>query len=157
MQIKCTYCGQFISDTDPVCPYCAAPNELLKRASDGIPRTMVELKAWALEKKYPIGAMRVFIGVDYREPRAYGIYQDEATGNFSVYKNKADGSRAIRYEGKDEAYAVNELYMKIKEEGLKQQEFQKQKAAGQQPVQRTQQNSSKRRKTSTTGKALHRL
>lgn len=33
-----------------------------------------------------------------------------------VYKNKDDGSRAIRYRGKDEAYAVNELYLKLKSE-----------------------------------------
>lgn len=57
---------------------------------------------------------RFFIGEDYKEPKAFGIYQD---GNrFIVYKNKADGSRAIRYDGLDEAYAVNEIYLKLKEE-----------------------------------------
>ena len=33
-----------------------------------------------------------------------------------VYKNKADGSRAVRYSGPDEAYAVRELYLKLKSE-----------------------------------------
>lgn len=132
MQIKCTYCGQYMSDTDSECPYCGAPNDFFKRTANDVPTTIEELKAWALEKKYPLDKMRVFIGIDYKNPKAFGIYKDEASGNFIVYKNKADGTRAIRYEGKDEAYAVNELYMKIKEEGLKHQEFQKQNLAGQQ-------------------------
>ena len=59
---------------------------------------------------------RFFIGKDYKEPKAFGIYKDENNNNFVVYKNKSDGTRAIRYEGKDEAYAVNELYIKLKEE-----------------------------------------
>ena len=49
-----------------------------------------------------------FLGQDIREPRAFGIYQD-ADGLFVVYKNKANGERAVRYRGRDEAYAVNEL------------------------------------------------
>ena len=61
---------------------------------------------------------RFFIGKDTRAPRAFGIY--EANGEFIVYKNKSDGSRAIRYKGTDEAYAVNELYMRLKEEILNQ-------------------------------------
>ncbi len=32
-----------------------------------------------------------------------------------VYKNKADGSRSIRYRGPDEAYAVRALYEKLLE------------------------------------------
>ena len=63
--------------------------------------------------------MRFFIGVDYKKPKAFGIYQD-GDGNFVVYKNKADGSRAIRYKGTDEAYAVHELYLKMQSEVQKQ-------------------------------------
>ena len=58
--------------------------------------------------------MHVHIGEDYKEPKAFGIYRDAASGHFVVYKNKADGQRAVRYEGMDEAYAVNELYQKIR-------------------------------------------
>lgn len=39
---------------------------------------------------------------------------------FVVYKNKDDGQRALRYRGTDEAYAVNELYLKLKDEILNQ-------------------------------------
>ena len=56
---------------------------------------------------------------NYQQPRAFGIYQNEK-GEFIVYKNKDNGQRAIRYQGTDEAYAVNELYMKLKEEILNQ-------------------------------------
>ena len=43
---------------------------------------------------------------------------------FIVYKNKADGTRAVRYKGTDEAYAVNELYLKLKDEILNQKAHQ---------------------------------
>ncbi|MBR1454171.1 MAG: APC family permease, partial [Lachnospiraceae bacterium] len=47
--------------------------------------------------------------------KAFGIYQAE-DGNFVVYKNKANGQRAIRYNGPDEAYAVKELFLKLQDE-----------------------------------------
>ncbi len=79
------------------------------------PTTIDELLQWVMEYNIPTDAMNTYIGVDYRGPKAFGIYQDSYTGNFVVYKNKADGTRAIRYEGLDEAYAVNELYAKMEE------------------------------------------
>ena len=85
------------------------------RSADGVPKTIEELKAFCAAHNMPLEKMRFFIGVDFREPRAFGIYRDE-NGDFIVYKNKADGSRAVRYRGKDEAYAVNELYQKLKSE-----------------------------------------
>ena len=57
---------------------------------------------------------RFFIGKDIKEPRAFGIYEN-SNGEFVVYKNKEDGSRAIRYTGTDEAYAVNELYYRLED------------------------------------------
>lgn len=115
MKIKCEFCGGFISDTDEKCPNCGAPNSHLVRAAEGIPRTVEELKAFCEKRNMPLERMRFFIGEDFREPRAFGIYLDE-NGDFIVYKNKADGTRAIRYRGKDEAYAVSELYQKLKSE-----------------------------------------
>lgn len=120
MRQKCEYCGTWLSDTDEVCPSCGAPNPNLVRAATGIPSTIEELKAFANAHNLPLDKMRFFLGEDYRGPRAYGIYRDDATGNFIVYKNKSDGSRAIRYSGKDEAYAVNELYQKMHAEVVNQ-------------------------------------
>ena len=79
------------------------------------PKTIEELKAFCANKGMPLEQMRFFIGEDFREARAFGIYQD-GDGNFVVYKNKADGSRSVRYQGPDEAYAVKELYEKLKSE-----------------------------------------
>ncbi len=80
------------------------------------PRTIEGLAQWYRMRGLPPAEVtRFFIGVDYPHPKAFGIYEDE-NGDFVVYKNKADGTRAIRYKGKDEAHAVNELYARLKEE-----------------------------------------
>lgn len=111
MKVQCDYCGQMIPETGQNCPYCGGANSKVKRAANGIPATIAELKAYCGAHHLPLDDMRVFIGENYQGAKAFGIYQDPATGNFVVYKNKADGSRAVRYEGNDEAYAVNELFM----------------------------------------------
>lgn len=80
-----------------------------------IPKTIYELRQWAYSNNLPLEDMRTYIGENVQFPKAFGIYQDGHTGNFVVYKNKADGSRAVRYDGPDEAFAVNELYQKMKE------------------------------------------
>ncbi len=85
------------------------------RSADGIPKTIEELKAFSDKHNLPLKDMRFFLGEDFKEPKAFGIYKDD-DGNFVVYKNKADGSRAVRYQGKDEAYAVNEIYQKMRSE-----------------------------------------
>ena len=123
------YCGGYISETDEVCPNCGAVNEQYKRVGEGVPQTIEELKAWYTAHNLPPEEVtRFFIGKDYKEPKAFGIYQDGE--RFIVYKNKADGSRAIRYEGGDEAYAVNELYLKLKEEIARQKGRNQAKSSG---------------------------
>ena len=116
MKIRCEYCEQFIDDTEETCPHCGAVNPAASRAASGVPRTVEELKAFAERHNLPLAKMRVFLGENYTGPRAYGIYRDEDSGEFVVYKNKSDGSRAVRYRGHDEAYAVGELYQKMKSE-----------------------------------------
>ena len=118
MKTFCDYCGSVIDDTIEKCPNCGAVNAHIQRSGDQIPKTIEELQVFAREKGIPLEKMRFFIGVDYKEPRAFGIYKEPATGNCVVYKNKADGSRAIRYRGTDEAYAVNEIYQKMRAELL---------------------------------------
>ena len=81
------------------------------------PTTIEELKQWYIEHHLPAEeTTRFFIGKNYKGAKAFGIYKDESSSNVVVYKNKADGSRAVRYEGKDEAFAVNEIWAKLKEE-----------------------------------------
>ena len=115
MKIKCNFCGNWIDENQSTCPNCGATNERYKRVGNGVPTTIEELKNWAQAHNLPLNDMRTYIGEDYKGARAFGIYYDQNTGNYVVYKNKDDGSRAIRYEGPDEAYAVNELYLKMKE------------------------------------------
>lgn len=116
MRIKCDYCGSMIEEQNDVCPNCGATLDGVNRFAGGQPRTIEELKQWYIARKLPPEEVtRFFIGKDIREARAFGIYQD-AAGDFVVYKNKANGQRAVRYQGADEAYAVNELYQKLKGE-----------------------------------------
>ena len=123
MELKCEYCGAFLSDTDEKCPNCGAINRHHKRVADHTPKTIEELKKWYEDRHLPpYETTRFFIGIDYKAPKAFGIYEEN--GNFIVYKNKADGSRAVRYKGRDEAYAVNELYLKLKSEILNQKAHQ---------------------------------
>ncbi len=118
-QVKCEFCGAYIEETDEKCPNCGGVNANFKRIVDNTPKTIDELKDWYMARKLPPESVtRFFIGRDVKEARAFGIYRDGS--NFVVYKNKNDGSRAIRYKGTDEAYAVNEIYLKLKSEILKQ-------------------------------------
>ena len=116
MKIKCHYCDNTYEDTLAQCPYCEAPNPSHQQVK-GQPRTIEELKQWYKDRNLPpYEVTRFFIGEDHKGARAFGIYCDPRSGKYVVYKNKDDGSRAVRYEGDDEEYAVNELYQKLKDE-----------------------------------------
>ena len=116
MKIICDYCGSIIDEDNEVCPNCGGTLDGVHRFAGEQPQTIEELKEWYIARNLPPEEVtRFFIGKDIREARAFGIYQDSA-GDFVVYKNKANGERAIRYQGMDEAYAVNELYQKLKGE-----------------------------------------
>ena len=114
---KCPFCGQVVTSDQKVCPSCGGENILFaedhpQRIMN--PATLEELKEYCAERNMPLLRMRFFIGENVSEARAFGIYQ---VGDvFTVYKNKSDGSRAIRYSGTDEAYAVGEIHSKLLEE-----------------------------------------
>ncbi|MCR5249620.1 MAG: anaerobic ribonucleoside-triphosphate reductase [Lachnospiraceae bacterium] len=114
MQTKCEYCGSFYDDTLEKCPNCGATNNNIRRISQGVPTTIEELKQYCADHNVPLVPMRFHIGEDYKGAKAYGIYRDG--DKVIVYKNKADGTRAVRYSGTDEAYAVNEIYQKLRTE-----------------------------------------
>ena len=113
----CPFCGATLRSDQKFCPNCGAENphfvkDTLRRIQH--PRTIGELKEYCAERGMPLLRMRFFIGEDYREPRAFGIYRDG--DRFVVYKNKDNGNRAVRYDGPDEAYAVNEIFQKLLDE-----------------------------------------
>ena len=75
-----------------------------------------ELLQRAAKRHIPLEKMRCFVNKDSQEPHCFGIYQDEYTGNWIVYRNRMDGSRSIRYSGPNEARAAYELWIRIKAE-----------------------------------------
>ena len=117
MKVRCEYCKNYIDDSEEKCPKCGAVNKDYRRTAYEMPASIEEFKQWYKDRNLPpYETTRFFIGEDCKEPKAFGVYKDPQSGRYIVYKNKEDGSRAIRYEGKDEKYAVNELYLKLKEE-----------------------------------------
>lgn len=64
-------------------------------------------------ERMPIDRMRFFINENNRERRCFGIYFDTDSSQWIVYKNKADGTRAIRLKTTDEAAAAQEIWAKI--------------------------------------------
>ena len=131
-----------IDETKERCPNCGAPLSGANRTSAEQPKTIEELQAWYVAHHLPPEEItRFFIGKNITEPKAFGIYRD-GNGDFVVYKNKSTGERAIRYQGADEKYAVNELYQRLKAEIADQK--------GNRPASSTQQplmdNKKKRRK-----------
>ncbi len=116
MKVKCDYCQQLVDETEKSCPNCGAPMPTANRTALEQPKTIEQLQEWYKARNLPPeNVTRFFIGKDVKEARAFGIYKN-SNGDCVVYKNKSDGSRAIRYQGADEEYAVNEIYQKLKVE-----------------------------------------
>lgn len=115
---KCPYCGNTVLSSEKNCQSCGAANELYVEDTPRIvdvPTTIEELQEYCAERGMPLLRMRFFIGEDFSEPKAFGIYR-KPDGKVVVYKNKADGTRAIRYEGPNEKKGVAELWRKLLEE-----------------------------------------
>lgn len=116
MKIKCEYCDAMVEETCEKCPHCGALLPGVNRNSAEQPQTIEDLKAWYVAHNLPPEeTTRFFIGKNIWEAKAFGIYKTP-NGECVVYKNKANGERAIRYQGADEAYAVNELYQRLRAE-----------------------------------------
>lgn len=79
------------------------------------PETLNGLIEFCRSKNIPAEKMRFFLGTDCDEPKCFGIFAGD-DGTFTVYKNKANGTRAIRYTGTDEKFAVSEIFDKMKSE-----------------------------------------
>lgn len=115
MIVKCEYCGASIDARLTHCSFCGGVNSHVVRSAETQPTTIAEMQNWYKERHLPpYMVTRFFVGVDYQEPKAFGIYKEG--NNCILYKNDEYGNRTIRYSGPDEAYAVNELYQRLTQE-----------------------------------------
>jgi len=111
---RCEYCNELIPDNEIKCPNCGADYSQAVQVKQSSPQTIDELLLWYKTNNLPpFEKTRFFIGINYQQPRAFGIYKEGE--EFVVYKNKNDGTRAIRYRGGNESFAVNEIYLKLLE------------------------------------------
>lgn len=120
MEVKCQHCGSTVDEKSQTCPICGTQLPRANKAPSEWPKTIEELMAWYTDHHLPPeDVTRFFIGKNITEPRAFGIYKNEV-GEIVVYKNKNSGERAIRYQGMNEAFAVGEIYQKLRDEMAKQ-------------------------------------
>lgn len=130
-RLVCQYCGNWMEDSDELCPICSAANPNHKRIASTTPTSIEELQQWYRDRNLPPAEVtKFYIGQNVQVPGAYGIYRDMS--EVVLYKNRTDGTRAVRYKGKDEEYAINELYLKLKEEILNQkarQQYEREQSA----------------------------
>ena len=89
MKVLCDYCGNPIDETLATCPECGAVNKHMLRSGNQVPKTIEELQAFVEEHNIPVDRMRFFIGIDYQEPKAFGIFKRPDNQNCIVYKNKS--------------------------------------------------------------------
>ena len=117
MAKTCPKCGTTVDENSRYCQHCGASlSNAVTPSAKKRPLTIEELQAWYTYHHLPPETVtRFFIGKNITEPKAFGIYKNDR-GEFVVYKNKSTGERAVRYQGTDEAFAVNELYQKLRDE-----------------------------------------
>ena len=124
MKITCKYCGTLFDDVEEKCPHCKGENPNVRKGDIDNPTTIEELEEWYKQRNLPsYDVTRFFIGINTKEARAFGIYRE--VDKVVVYKNKDDGKRAVRYEGTDEAFGVNEIFMRLKQEIVNQKSLNK--------------------------------
>ena len=129
MERKCPYCGSTIDEKSQYCHICGTPLDVVQNKLGQKPQTIEELQAWYTDHHLPPEEVtRFFIGKNILEPKAFGVYKNEV-GEFVVYKNKASGERAIRYQGMDEAFAVGEILQKLRDEMAEQRARQRARKA----------------------------
>ncbi len=121
MARTCPNCGTRVDENSKYCQHCGTSlSNAVTPAAKKLPQTIAELQAWYTYHHLPPETVtRFFIGKNITEPKAFGIFKNDQ-GEFVVYKNKSTGERAVRYQGTDEAFAVNELYQKLRDEVQKQ-------------------------------------
>ena len=100
-KITCEFCGEKFKYADQRCPHCGGPNRLASKAQTeaamkegkalpaladskrhgkhgaGRPKTIEELRTFAVKHNLPLEKMRVLLGEAHREPKTLGIHPAE--------------------------------------------------------------------------------
>lgn len=122
MDQKIVYRPDLAEDATEFCPLCGAPVAPVEEPApepaapaqpETTPRTVEELMALCASHDVPPVSQRFFIGADEKDTPGYGLFLDEF-GDYVFYHNHSSGDRAIRYKGRDEGYAVEEMYRRMK-------------------------------------------
>lgn len=114
MKRVCNKCKAQLGPKETVCPHCGAENPFDVKTNADIPCTVEALKEFARQQPIPPEKLRIFIGEDVSESKAFGLVQNGE--RFTVYKNKATGAREVLYQGDDETAATKELYERLQKE-----------------------------------------
>ena len=122
MDKKMVYRPDLAEDATEFCPLCGAPvapeeksePEASPAQPETAPRTVEELLALCASFEADPAAYHFYIGEDEKDAVGYGLFVDEF-GDYVFYHNHRNQQRSIRYKGRDEAYAVGELYRRMKE------------------------------------------
>ena len=121
MDQKMVYRPDLAEDATEFCPLCGAPvapmeepqPEATPAQPETTPRTVEELVALCDSFEVDPANHGFFIGKDEKDTPGYGLFLD-AFGDYVFYHNHSSGDRAIRYKGRDEGYAVGEMYRRMK-------------------------------------------
>ena len=111
-KIKCSACGAWINDTADKCSTCHAVN-LFKKKIVNKPKTIDELNIWISQNEDKIrysSKENEQIG----DKNKFGVYKEN--DNFIAYGVDRFGQKTILYKGNDEDYAVNIIYIRLKED-----------------------------------------
>ena len=97
------------------CPHCGADLTKAKAVVYRKPETLEELFDFVDRNEIPVDDLHIYLCENEKDdPKAFGIYRTKK-GEYIVYKNKPKGERQFKYRGPDEAFAVNVMYMKLRE------------------------------------------
>ncbi len=82
----------------------------------GTPQTITALRNWVVENNAGMIPHNLVIGEESVDPFVCGLYVDESTRDFVVYRTNECGFSRLLYQGQDEATAVYSLFSKLRDD-----------------------------------------
>ncbi len=82
----------------------------------GTPQNITALRNWVIENNAGIIPHNLVIGKESVDPFVCGLYVDESTRDYVVYRTNECGFSRLLYQGQDEATAVYSLFSKLRDD-----------------------------------------